>query len=931
MTILMNVLSKLSLEAFGIGMPRIAWHLAPPNVVCQYAERVTTPTPGLPQVQGLPLTLQGLTNNQTAPAPWVALLAGSTRKINSSADIGFPLVRADGQLENETGLLITVFPQLYARLQRLYSVLLEGPPPPLPGAPPAPPPPRVPARPVPRHFFYVEPDNAFAGTNYDNVNPGEEIGNFGAMRVYDADGMPIDPVAMLYAFSVLMSFHPTLQWLPELMLGPVLMPGILAVAGVLTQANAGPQPDVRIRLCDEAGQPLNGVGLGGLNAFDANNGLFNLAGGLGGVINVTPPPPGGTLAGRLVGSPNGGRLGAAFAPPALTYAPPGPVAPFNTTPPALMPPPTPPFPPSPVVMPVIYRDFFTIRVLNVDQFLLGTPPPNFAAPPGAPSLEQRPVVRVNEQLALLDNGNDLLAAAESALAGAAAQSQCVAQTIRDDFVVPAVAGPASQWPTFPLGAAPPAVALPRNLDNVLTFTANVVADGNGNPTVDVMLTIGNVVIPQPGGGAAAGGVAVRVYPRKFVADAREERGDGAGAAVPVGATTALFLLRDPFSRIHEDGTNLGPIPSNAVLHFDMCVVSPTDARIYGNVAVPVTQATIPAPAPTPNVNNFGPNPPGGGPVDCGTCQSEILGLDPPPVGGPVAFFMNSLGGLAEPNPREATRIPTMAHRDLLVAGYTGPGPGPWSAAVAGGRLEPETHSADARRGAPGGLGGRETQVAGVATAGGLLAYDVARMALRRSRIIPERLMNLVNPLWDAPAAPPPANGTFAGALLQSAPPLASTPSFFFLRNDMGAFANFLQNPPPPYTLDSLINWVVTTLQGKTVVFTDPETGNPLIDPVTGNPITVQVDQVMPDLLSDPVNNDGVLQVINGLPTTTPPPDPRKDRARDELERELITSVYGRRDTEWALAAAIARAPLHLHRKPRFLLDQRGHGRGAASG
>ena len=161
----------------------------------------------------------------------------------------------------------------------------------------------------------------------------------------------------------------------------------------------------------------------------------------------------------------------------------------------------------------------------------------------------------------------------------------------------------------------------------------------------------------------------------------------------------------------------------------------------------------------------------------GVSNAGILGLGKPTSLTPpttLAGWLSLLTG--DSNPRDATRLPTMARRELLVASQTS---SKWSGVIGGGRLAKEAVCALPRLGEPGGYGGRETIVSGAATNGGQLAYDIARHALRRAQSIVDRIPTLGKSAWALPTAPtaltagqqPTAtSGTFAGAVLQNISP-----------------------------------------------------------------------------------------------------------------------------------------------------------------
>ena len=93
----------------------------------------------------------------------------------------------------------------------------------------------------------------------------------------------------------------------------------------------------------------------------------------------------------------------------------------------------------------LQRDFFTLRVLDLRSYLLGTP----AAAWDGTKIEPRPVVRRDETVTLLPDGNDVLGAAAAALAGSPTESLVVAQRIDGAFAVPTAAGATAHWPAFP--------------------------------------------------------------------------------------------------------------------------------------------------------------------------------------------------------------------------------------------------------------------------------------------------------------------------------------------------------------------------------------------------------------------------------------------------------------------------------------------------
>lgn len=218
----------------------------------------------------------------------------------------------------------------------------------------------------------------------------------------------------------------------------------------------------------------------------------------------------------------------------------------------------------------------------------------------------------------------------------------------------------------------------------------------------------------------------------------------------------------------------------------------------------------------------------------------------------------------------------MARRDLLVAGLSDQG---WRSVIAGGRLTQESHSADPRLGSPGGPGGRETQVIGASTQKARLAYDIARMAFRRTASIVSRLISLKDDKWNEPAeaAELPAggsataeSGTFAGAILQSIAPRCETPEFSLLRSLIDQEFNSL-----PADFGEFIDLIVNAI--KTL------------------------------FPSDNTFRQAIISALNGLNDDSTLNESQRERLFNELQREVMSSCYGRRDAQWALESAISRA------------------------
>jgi hypothetical protein len=814
---LTETLETVGIDAFGLAMPVLAasW------------------TDGT-----LPTTNDNAMSLSLASGSWRAPLAGTLTRCETTVP-NATLVKADGSILTGPGLLLSLYPQEYLRLKRLYSSILEvgigagssaG----------------MSVRPVPRFFF-------FSGTlSSSNVSGGitvqADIGLSGDMTIYDSEGMPVDPLAVATTFTLFMNSHNPLQHRNPVSASFEPNSQVKQIADL-----AGGSTITRLRLASFSGQPYNGTHLVGITAVDAASGQFSLNAPTGGAGQSTVTKEAGTGTDGsfsdeerrllVIGPATTGRLGDGFTPPTL---------PTGVS---------------------LSRDFFSLHVVQLKQFLLGTPAAGFAPV----SFEKQARVRIHEPLDLLTDGNDLLAAAASALSGSPTEALCVAQAIDGSFNVPTDKGQNAHWPAFPPlnGVTPaPTGALAVELRNNLNPAAHYFDDGNAStPNIDVILTLNGL----------PAGAAIRVYPRKFVEDAREARGDGAGGMVPDAGTLTLFL-KNPFNF----PAVLTTPPSEPTLRFDLMVVKRTgEARLYGNIETTVEAAST-AGAGTAGSNPFG------SAARRGVSNAGVLGLGthnlPSVTGlGNLEATLRTVQALTgETNPRDAPRLPGMARRDLLVAGLAG---GSWRAALSGGRLAPETYSADPRLGSPGSPGGRETQVVGVSTQNARLAYDIARMAFRRTTNLIDRMVSLAGSSWDEPtqpaelptgSAPNASQGTMAGAVLQTIAPFCETPELGLLKTLIdGNLASI------PADFNALVDWIRGQI--NILANSSPISGNAFLSGLVGQ-------------LQGPLTT-----ALNNLKNNSTLNENQRDRLYNELHRELLTACYGRRDAQWALHSAIATA------------------------
>ena len=794
-----QALTHGEMQALGLSMPRLAPDWSPQGAA------------------GPSFTAVEATMTLTASAHWAAPLDMSYLVVNPGAGANMPvtLVRADNSIESGSGVLLTMFDQSWLRLARLYTQVFEtsnanrpefnrG----------------LPMRPVPKYIFFpgqtITPAAGLAPAWSD-------LGFAGDARFYDGEGLPVDPVATLAAFAAILTKFPVLQAI-DLGASPVTPLPFTAYLATLAPMPA----KTRIRVSQPDGTAYAGTHLTGLTAVGGASGLYELSAASAGLDAVSGSFTQSDHDRLLFGPSTSGRLMSAFTPPAV----PGGVT--------------------------LARDFYSLRVVQLDPYLIGAWPAVAADP--AAGVQRRPAVRINENLSLLGTGNDVLGAIQSALTTGTTVSLAVAQAIDGNFTLPAAPGMNAVWPNFPAGvpAGDPNATLATALKKTLTFTANwVVATASDLKKADVLLTING--LPD--------NAWVRVYPRKFLPDANLARGDGEGRLVLAGGSVKIYMV-DPFS-LH-DPRNPAPgdviVPANATLMFDLAVVLPNNkARIYGGNTTHVGAAPAPADSFSPGTNACG------SATYRGVSNAGILGLGTPSAALAPTTLAGWAGALTgESQPRDASRLPTMARRELLVAGSAA---GTWTGVIGGGRIARETMSAQSRIGAPASLGGRETSVAGASTHGGILAYDIARHALRRSQNAVSRLTELADAKWNVPteptqvalgSSPSATNGTMAGALLQTVAPYCETPELY---------AAWAAGVNVNTAIDYVIaNFIPSGLPGRSSVVT----------------------------------------ALQGLETTPAAPasateDTAEKRIAVELEREVTSAYFGRRDAQWALKSAIATA------------------------
>ncbi len=834
------------LQAFGLGMPRLAPDWSPEGAS---SPSFTVADTSASSSSDPPIMTMTSTSN------WAAPLDAAFINITASQRPPVSLLLADGTAEEAPGVLLTVPDQAWLRLGRLYCEILQASDSTRPERDRG-----LSCRPVPRYIFF--PSQTIAATGFTGfAEAWADLGFAGAARFYDSDGLQIDPVAVMAAFEAILTRYPGLQ---AVALGSTPKSPI-PLTNYLTGGSSplASTKVTRIRLVTPAGGPYTAdpTHLTGLTSVDSESALYELSGSPATIgldpVDATSFPQ--FDHDRLVfGSAANGRLTDSFTAPEVPSG-------------------------SPTVS--LARDYYTIRVVELQSYLNGVWPASSADP--AVAVQRYAPVHINENISFLLDGNNTLGAVHTALeSGSTSKSTVgsppesdltlvVAQAIDGNFPIPPAPGLSSQWPLFPPGiTVNHSATLSINLKNQMTLLASWATTATNLPTSgDVVLEIGN--LPPSAW--------VRVYPAQFQPNATFTRGDGQGREVPAEGTVVMSLS-DPLS-LRDPLTGQVSFPGSATLLFDMAVNLPNgNTRIYGGLSVNIGSSLITSP---PLSLDTGFNPCGSAGFQ-GISNAGILGLgkigkiSPTPTS--LLDWVQALTG--EGTPRDAPRLPTMARRELLAAGAgpesTSGSPSfarTWTGVIGGGRIQPETICALSRIGAPGSFGGRETSVIAASTHGGVLAYEIARHALRRSQEIIPRLVTLASSSWNTPEdaaavvlgeQPGATNGTMAGALLQTVAPYCESPELYGLWD-----VNVIST--------AVTNWITNNISNGSAVTSALE--------------TLQTSPVPPKPATENPPGSGTLGQAEASAR----------RLAIELERELTSVRYGRRDAQWALESALQAA------------------------
>jgi hypothetical protein len=772
---------------------------------------------------------------------WLAPLPARVQLVNATTPIDVSLFLPDGSAVSGPGLLCTLFPQAYLRLARLAAKHFENENAHNPQRPQG-----IPLHPVP-HSYFVRPAALPADARGGMIRAGQSLVMGGALDFFDAGGNWIHPLMVASMLSRLVTQYPALD------VDSAANNQFASLIGLTAEGR-------RIRLVQPNGRPYTGGRFEGITQVDAATQLYTVDAYTGTDTAIIGEVR------RAADTGNAGDFPAETANRLLiqhaAYGRMGGTLSFPKMPDAT----------------ALQQDFYTLIVTELNRSLLGERNVAF----NGVSLGPAPVVRIHEHLRLLPHGNAVLSGLAAIQDGTTAESLLVASSQKYRFPLPTADFSPATWPAFPALGAVTAdiIEFPTGLAQQIqdSSVAKFVAPASGAPS-DVELRLKG--LPK--------GAAVRVYHRVFLPEAVLKRGDGAGGVVvseDASLTTTFkgtlnLILINPLGIIRPDGTG-NTVPTDPKVIVDMVIVLRNGKkRMLGILEWPVGAAEAPVSSTVPEngLQNF---------LKRGVCNAGILGNTAPPLANawPItsqAQFLNVLMQLTgEPTPpgqpfRDASRLPSMARRELLAASRTG---SDWKALLSGGPLNPGLHSANAMVGAPGGLGGKEHTLTGVYAEHNRLAYDLARAAFRRTTYFANRLQALWSTDWNEPAVSAPlgetdspsgGRGTVFGAVLQTIAPFAESPELALLKSVVDANVASI-----PTTWDALVDQVVVWI-------------NAITEPL-GNNLQTQV-----------------ANQLNSLKDNQPGNESRQERLYTELLRELVSACYGRRDALWAMREGIRQA------------------------
>jgi hypothetical protein len=769
---------------------------------------------------------------------WVAPFAGIVtvdEHGNPHDNLQVPLLQLPGGNPPASGIVLQPLPQVYLAWCRLYASIIEG---------------KTnsdqPDRPVPRYFLYssdgkiahTEDGNPVNGPSPGIFNPGERLFMKGNMTIHDEEGIVIDPIAVANALDTFLQTHWSLESKP---VGSDQPPGSTAppfTQPASRQTNRIAQSggnQKRVYLTDIYNKPfadtpfpfVNLASVGG-----AAQGLFTIQN----AANPINKDAGADALLQLAVSRNG-----LFANSAGYPAPAGGIT--------------------------LQRDFIRIKAVNWNKHLLGEIPDDEKTK----TENVLPPVRDNELLNFCFTGNECLGEVARVLSAGSVEQMVVSTDIQNDFTLPPVPNGSGNhlWPQFSQGIAGNTEAISASLEQNITRTAHYIADAATNNT-DVYFEFSN----NAGSTLLKDGWAVRVFHRVFHNDGTETRGDGAGTIVRNG--TAAFRLKDPLG-INRPFSTVNP-PPNATLMVDMVIVNsagPVQSRRFGNIATTIGAAAALSAAEQakllPGSNTLT------SVANRGIATSGFLGVRTSAnaiaaITNITAFILAS-GTQDGSQPRSAALLPTQSRLEGLAVSKTGAN---WSAYSGGLRMMKESRENLVTIGNPGSPGGVDMHTAGLTTGNGRLAYDLARMALRRTQNISIRMSRLVNDAdYVLPALPGAAGRTFIAAVLQNIGRKTESPTLAQHQNNTGNL------PADAATLATQIQQLIGASNTRP--------------------------PWLPEAIKDQMRNAmaGTLAAAN------------HQLALEELKREYAASLFGRRDSFYAIKKAFENARQYIYIETSF--------------
>ena len=417
----------------------------------------------------------------------------------------------------------------------------------------------------------------------------------------------------------------------------------------------------------------------------------------------------------------------------------------------------------------LQRDFVRMKAVNFAEHLLG----DVSAEEPSKKEGVLPAIRDNEALSFCFTGNECLGEVARILSAGSVEQMVVSTDIQADFTLPPAPNGSGNhlWPQFSQGIAGNTEAIPAALEQNITKTAHYITDAATNNT-DVFFEITN----NAGSNLLKDGWAVRVFHRVFHNDGTETRGDGAGTIVRNGS--AAFRLKDPLG-INRPFSTVTP-PANATLILDMVIVNsaaPVQSRRFGNIATSIGVASalsaeeqaklLPGSNALTAVANRGIATSGF--LGVRTSANAISAITN------VSAFILASGTQDGSQPRAAALLPTQSRGEGFAVSKTGAN---WSAYSGSLRMMKESRENAMTIGNPGSPGGTDIHTTGLITTNGRIAYDLARAALRRTQNISVRMSRLVNDTdYVLPALPGATGRTFIAAVMQNISKKAESPRF----------------------------------------------------------------------------------------------------------------------------------------------------------